>query len=56
MENRQKSQWNITDYEEWTKQMGNERAKRKVDGSKSSIQLVRLMQQKLKGIHECLEN
>lgn len=36
--------------------MENERDKRKIDGNKSSIQLVRLMQQKLKAIHECLEN
>lgn len=57
MEVRQKSQWNnITDYEEWTRQMENERARRKVDGSKPSIQLVRLMQQKLKEIYECLES
>ena len=51
-----KKEWNTEDHDDWLKMLEMERNKRRSDGNKSSIQLVRTIQDKINNIADSLHN
>lgn len=53
---RQITQWNVEDYEEWSKKLENQRNALKEDSNKNSLVLLKKLQDKINYLHYLFEN